>query len=205
MERVLLSTAYFPPVYYFSKIVNSSRILLESDENFLKQTYRNRCVILGANGPLSLTVPVIHGEDPKINIKEVAISYQNNWQTVHFRAIESAYRNSAYYDYYIHDLIPIFKNRCANLLQFNNQILNICLELIGCTIPVEHTTKFEKESLNDYRYNISPKIELTRIEFPEYHQVFIEKYGFTANLSILDLIFNAGPESLEVLKALKEI
>lgn len=205
MEPVLFSTAYFPPVYYFSKIANCSRILLESDENFLKQTYRNRCVILGANGILNLTVPVLHGGNPKINIREVEISYQSNWQTVHFRAIESAYRNSAYYDFYIHDLIPYFQKKYINLLEMNTQILKTCLELIGCNVLIEFTGKYEKEPFNDFRYNISPKKELNGIEFPEYHQVFIEKFGFVSNLSILDLIFNAGPDTLEILRAVKEL
>lgn len=203
MEQVVLSTAYFPPVYYFAKIVNTAGVIIENDENFLKQTYRNRCVILGANGPLSLTVPVLHGDDTKTNIREVGISYHNHWQTIHFRAIESAYRNSAFYDFYIDDFWDFFKTRYDNLLELNTRILNVCLDLIGYNVTFGYTGKFVKEQHNDFRYSISPKKELKNVAFPEYHQVFNEKFGFTPNLSILDLLFNTGPETLDILKAVQ--
>jgi len=111
MQPVLLSTAYFPPIAYFAKIVQSNRIIIEAEENYHKQTYRNRCIILGANGPLNLVLPILHGPEKKQKIRQVIIDYNNNWQQIHSRALESAYRNSPYYDYYIDDINPFFQNQ----------------------------------------------------------------------------------------------
>lgn len=203
MNPVLLSTAYFPPVFYFSQIVQSSQVTIEKEENFHKQTYRNRCVILGANGPLSLTVPVVH-DAPKINISSLNISYHSQWQLIHLRAIESAYRNSPFYEYYIDDFVPFFKRRHDTLFDFNLHILKVCLDLIGHKVVPEFTSDFEKETnKRDLRFTISPKKEITGYVFPEYHQVFMDKFGFIANLSILDLIFNVGPESLDYLRSIQ--
>ncbi|NJK97095.1 MAG: WbqC family protein [Bacteroidetes bacterium] len=200
--QVYLSTAYFPPVYYFSKICHSSLVYIESDENFQKQTYRNRCIILGANGPLSLSIPIQHTSEPKINIRDVKISYHTPWQKIHLRAIESAYRNSPFYEYYIHDFLPFFNKKFDFLLDYNQKILKTCLELADLKVNIELTNAFTKEHGNDFRFSISPKKEYPDIQFPEYNQVFIEKFGFVSNLSILDLLFNEGPESRSLLKAI---
>lgn len=207
MKSVLLSTAYFPPIIYFSHIIQSSETVIEIDENFQKQTYRNRCVILGANGTLNLTVPVQHDE-PKIKISRLNISYHDNWPLVHFRAIESAYRNSPFYDYYIDEFKPFFKEQFSSMLEFNSSILKTCLCLLNFKGKISFTKEFIKvqdNSENDFRFSLSPKKAASDYEFPEYHQVFIEKFGFIANLSILDLIFNLGPESKDYLKSIKKM
>lgn len=207
MESVLLSTAYFPPVIYFSHIIQSSEAIIEIEENFQKQTYRNRCVILGANGTLNLTVPVQHNE-PKIKISRLNISYHDNWQLIHFRAIESAYRNSPFYDYYIDEFKPFFKEQFSSMLEFNSSILKTCLCLLNFKGKISFTKEFTKvqdNSENDFRFSLSPKKATSDYEFPEYHQVFIEKFGFIPNLSILDLIFNVGPESKDYLKSIKKM
>lgn len=198
MHSILLSTAYFPPVAYFALILKSDKIYIEAEENYSKQTYRNRCVILGANGPLNLTVPVEHTQ-PKIIIKDLTISYHSNWQLNHKRAIESAYRNSPFYEYYIDDFLRFFNEKNSNLLEFNNEILKTCLEITGYKGTIEHTTKFVENTENDFRNTISPKKPELNIPFPEYHQVFINKFGFIPNLSILDMIFNCGPETKDIL------
>lgn len=198
MHSVVLSTAYFPPVSYFALILNSGKVYIETEENYSKQTYRNRCVILGANGPLNLTVPVEHTQ-PKIVVKDLAISYHSNWQLNHKRAIESAYRNSPFYEYYIDDFMSFFNEKTHNLLELNNQILNTCLELIGYKETIEFTTDFVENAEHDFRNTLSPKKPIPDIYLPEYHQVFITKFGFIPNLSILDLIFNAGPETKDIL------
>jgi hypothetical protein len=207
MKSVLLSTAYFPPVYYFAQIIECSEVIIEREENFHKQTYRNRCVILGANGPLNLTVPVQH-DDTKIRMSNLRIAYQNQWSHIHFRAIESAYRNSPFYEYYIDDFKPFFQKEFSSLLEFNSSILSTCLCQLGYKGQIKYTTEFNKKEDNpafDYRYSISPKITLENRMFPEYHQVFGEKYGFVPNLSILDLIFNVGPESSDYLNSIKKM
>lgn len=203
---VLLSTAYFPPIYYFSRIVQGSAITIEKEENFQKQTYRNRCVILGANGPLNLTIPVQH-EQPKIKISELSIAYHTNWQIIHFRAVESAYRNSPYFEYYIDDIKGFFKEKHALLFDFNMSILKTCLNLIGCKTSIHCTEQFIKEPVgadDDFRYSITPKKEADKALFPEYHQVFSEKFNFIPNLSILDAIFNIGPETLYYLQGISK-
>ncbi len=207
MKPVLLSTAYFPPIIYFSHIIQSSEVIIEKEENFQKQTYRNRCVILGANGTLNLTVPVQHDE-PKIKISRLKISYHSHWQLVHFRAIESAYRNSPFYEYYIDEFSPFFQKQFSSLFEFNSAILNVCLCLLNYKGKVTFTDEFLKEDKdveNDFRFSLSPKIAADNYAFPEYHQVFIEKFGFIPNLSILDLIFNLGPESGDYLKSIKKM
>lgn len=202
MDSVLLSTAYFPPVLYFYQIVHASDIVVEKEENFPKQTYRNRCTILSANGPLNLSVPVKHHQ-PKIKTSDICISYSDNWQPVHYRAIESAYRKSPFYEYYIDDLKKFFSEKPESLLEFNTHILKVCLELIKCRKNILFSNKFEKEEKDlDFRYKITPKKELTEYCFPEYHQVFSGKFGFLPNLSILDLIFNTGPECKDYLKSI---
>lgn len=204
MDHVLLATAYFPSVFYISRIIQTSGVIIEKEENFQKQTYRNRCVILGANGPLSLTVPVQH-EAPKIRIADLKISYHNHWQLIHFRAVESAYRNSPFYEYYMDDFQKFFQNKYDSLLEFNTQILQTCLVLIGYKGKPGFTEDYiYQESVNDYRYKISPKQKITDYEFPEYHQVFQGKFGFVPDLSVLDLIFNVGPESMEYLRNIRK-
>jgi hypothetical protein len=202
MDSVLLSTAYFPPIIYFSQLVHASEIVIEKEENFPKQTYRNRCIILGANGPLNLSVPVRHVQ-PKIKTSDICISNSDNWQPIHYRAIESAYRKSPFFEYYIDDLKKFFIEKPGSLLEFNTRILKTCLELINCRINVHFNKEFEKEEKDfDFRYKITPKKDLTEYCFPEYYQVFAVKFGFIQNLSILDLIFNTGPESKDYLRSI---
>lgn len=206
MDSVLLSTAYFPPIFYFSRIIQSSEVIIEREENFHKQTYRNRCVILGANGTLNLTVPVQH-EESKIKIADLHIAYHNNWNLIHFRAIESAYRNSPFYDYYIDDFKPFFQKQFGSLLELNSSITDTCLCILGYKGKIIYTKEFvktENTSDFDFRFSITPKKPIYDYEFPEYHQVFIEKYGFIPNLSILDLIFNVGPEAMEYLQSINK-
>lgn len=204
MDHVLLSTAYFPSIFYFSRIVQAEKVIIEKEENFLKQTYRNRCVILGANGPLSLTVPVRH-DAPKIRIADMKISYHIHWQLIHLRAIESAYRNSPFYEYYIDDFQKFFHKKYESLLDFNNQILQTCLDLLGYKGKTEYTGDFSmEETENDYRYAIIPKKAVTDFEFPAYQQVFYAKFGFVPDLSVLDLIFNAGPDSKDYLLGIRK-
>lgn len=201
MSQVLLSTAYFPPIIYFKILSESSFALIENEENFHKQTYRNRCVIYGANGPLNLTVPVQHDE-PKIKIANLGISYHSNWQLIHLRAIESAYRNSPFYEYYIDDFSKFYSVKYSSLLEFNTEILKVCICLLRLKVKIDFTTDFLKEAEQDFRYSITPKKIITDYSFPEYHQVFMDKYGFIENLSILDLIFNVGPESTHYLNSI---
>ncbi len=203
---ILLSTAYFGPVEYYSSLRGGRRVLIEGMENFPKQTYRNRCIIYGANGPLTLSVPVNRGNQPKILTKEIKIDYSSNWQKIHFRAIESAYRNSPYYEYYIDEFIPFFYHHFNYLIDFNNEILAKTCSIIGIPLYLTVTNEFIKTVTKDFidlRFNINPKNYKNnnplKLTIPEYRQVFSPKSGYIANLSIIDLIFNTGPDAINYL------
>jgi len=201
----LLSTAYFAPIQYYSKLVRYGQVVVERHENFCKQTYRNRCTIYTANGLLDLVVPVAKAGELKIPITDVEISYDTLWQKLHFKAIESAYRRSPFYEYYIDDLTVFFNVRHRFLYEFNMQIMRTVCSLMKIPFSVQESTKYIKsdKGMIDLRNGIHPKANRrqTDADFvpPKYMQVFADKWGFKPNLSILDLLFNTGPEAKELL------
>lgn len=202
---ILLSTAYFAPIRYFSKLAAYPEIYIEQHENFIKQTYRNRTVILGANGPISLIVPVEKGRGKKILIKDLRIAYDEEWQRNHWRTIFSAYNSSPFFEYYADDIEPFFRKKHEFLFDFNLKITETLIELLELETALELTGDFEHipENCLNFREQISPKTHLNEPD-PEfvpqpYTQVFSEKFGFVPDLSILDLLFNEGPSAGEVL------
>lgn len=205
-QSVLLSTAYFPPVQYISKFLLYKSIFIEKHENYNKQSYRNRCIILGANGPQNLIIPVQKDAHPRIPISEVKIDYDTNWTKMHWKAIEAAYRRSPFYEYYIDDFARYYKLKFESLLEFNTEILNLILLRIGINSAYSFTENYTEISseTDDFRNSIHPKLSKSTTDEhfrpSVYNQVFSEKYNFTENLSILDLLFNEGPNSLSVIK-----
>lgn len=205
-KNVLLSTACFAPVQYFTKLSQFESVFIEQHENFQKQTYRNRYVILGANGPLPLVVPVVKGRGKKINIKDLKISYDTDWQRNHWRTIFSAYNSSPFFEYYQDDIRLYFEKPSKFLFDFNMAALETVCELVGIDPNIQLTADFESvpnETLN-LREAVSPKNQTAQPD-PQFHpkpytQVFSEKFGFTPNLSILDLLFNEGPNSIGVVQ-----
>ncbi len=203
-KALLLSTAYFAPVQYYTMCLAYQTIYIEQFENFIKQTYRNRCVILGANGPVSLVIPVVKGRGPKTLIKDLKISYDVDWQRNHWRTIFSAYNSSPFFEFFKDDIFPFFEKNEKFLLDFNLKIHEIILELLELENNTVLTTDFERttaQTLN-LREVISPKNKTQNNNFKpqRYTQVFSEKFGFTPNLSILDLLFNSGPNSCTILE-----
>ena len=203
---ILLSTAYFAPIRYYSKLVTYPEIYIEQHENFVKQTYRNRTLILGANGPIPLIVPVEKGRGPKIRIKDIRIAYDEEWQRNHWRTIFSAYNSSPFFEYYADEIEPFFRKKHEFLFDFNQQITEAILEILEVPAQLNLTEEFEKtpENCLNFRDQISPKIHKTAEDpnfvSPEYTQVFSEKFGFVPDLSILDLLFNEGPSALGLLE-----
>jgi len=203
---ILLSTAYFPPVQYISKFLLFENVFIEQYENFTKQTYRNRCVILAANGPVSLVIPVVKGRGSKIKIRDLKISYDTDWQRNHWRTIFSAYNSSPFFEFYRDDISPFFEKTWKFLFDYNLAILEIICELMEIDFNVELTDDFEKVDSNtqNFREAISPKKQKAKRDndfHPHaYTQVFAEKFGFVPNLSILDLLFNEGPNSYNILE-----
>lgn len=203
-NAVLLSTAYFAPLPFYSLAVKSPKIYIEQYENYIKQTYRNRCVILGANGPISLIVPVVKGRGSKIRIKDLQISYDVDWQRNHWRTIFSAYNSSPYFDYFNDDIFPFFEMKEKFLFDYNLKIHETICNLLEIENNVILTEDFEKtnEFATKLSELVSPKNKQVNKQFKTnaYTQVFSEKFGFVPNLSILDLLFNEGPNSYTFLE-----
>ena len=195
-SRQPLSTTYFGPVQWYQRLCQPEQVWIERWESFQKQTLRNRCLIASANGVQALTVPVEHSAGNCL-VKDVRISDHGNWRHLHWTALRSAYGKSPFFDYYEDDLHPFFENihpnRWAYLFDFNEAIREKMCELIDIHPVVSYTTTFVQGGLTDAE--ALPVGEITA-SFKPYYQVWQEKHGFLPNLSILDLLFNMGPESI---------
>jgi len=205
MADVYLSTAYFPPIQYFCKLLEYNTIIIEAEEHYQKQSYRNRCRILGPNGAQSLSIPVERGRLREIPIRDIKIDYSMSWQSNHFRSIKTAYRSAPYYEHYMDNLIPLFQTQDKFLFDYNLRIieqLNASLEINPELII---SKSFDKNpEFDDFRDAIHPKKRMQKedshFQPKEYMQVFMEKHGFQENLSILDLLMNEGPLSIATIK-----
>ena len=210
----LLSTAYFPPVSYFAAMAEEmgvtvpSVVYIEACENFQKQSYRNRCLFYGAEGVQTLSFPIVHeGGTHKIPITEIKIDYKTPWVQQHERAITSAYRTSAFFEYYQDELFAILESRQERLFDLNMMLTRFFIEKTGILVDLRVTEDYHREPLfTDLREAVHPKRQNTiladlGLEKP-YFQVFSPKYGFKSDLSIMDLLFNEGPESIVYLKKL---
>lgn len=199
--KQLLSTTYFGPIQWYQKLYRAESVQIERWESFQKQTYRNRCIIATTNGPQALTVPI--ERQFTINcIKDIRISDHGNWRHLHWNALQSAYGESPFFDYYQDDIRPFFEQRWDYLLDFNEAIREKMCELLDIQPKVDYSKKFTVYSLSscvpDYRMVIRPKNPEPDPDFTpkRYYQVYEQKHGFLPNLSILDLLFNMGPESI---------
>ena len=219
---MLLNTAYFPPIGYFALMakeftlspdrVNPSIVYIEACENYQKQSYRNRCRYYAGDGVQTLSFPIVHtdGSHNNIPIREVKVDYTTDWVTRHKRAIESAYRMSAYFDYYADELFDILDSHPDTLFSLNMQITGFFIGKAGLAVDLRETDTFCPYGSDmygdDFREKIHPKRPDTilhdmNLEKP-YFQVFSGKYGFIPNLSVMDLLFNEGPDSILYLKNL---
>lgn len=203
-SQILLPTSYFPPVLYFAHLAQASNARIELHEHYPKQTYRNRCRILSARGPMDLSVPVIKTEGNHTPIHQMGISYVEAWQRNHQRAILAAYNKSPYFLYYQDELEYIFTHRYETLAELNRELLETICGLIGIDCTITYTEEYQAipEGFLDLRPVFTPKKQ-PQISFPAYTQVFSERLSFAPNLSILDLLFCLGPESLVYIENLK--
>lgn len=221
IEKSLLSTAYLPPIEYFAAIANSAGVEIESGEMYQKQSYRTRCHINGANGILVLTLPVLRsaakegGENShKIPISQIKIDYSKPWLQQHKRALEAAYMSSPFFEYYMDELYEILDSGEEFLLKMNSALTLKIAEFIGIEGNISLSTGdyippgspvFDDGRVLDLRDSIHPKKGislLTTLELNKpYYQVFTNKQGFVENLSILDLLFNEGPNSISFLES----
>lgn len=194
---VVLPMLYLPPIEYFMAINKyKPGILIECNEHFPKQTYRNRANICSPDGVLALTVPVMKGSKNHTSVKDVKISYEFNWQRLHWMSLQACYRRSAYFEYYEDDFAPFYVNRETFLFDYNEQLLQLLLKLAKIKTPLAYTETYQAEypGFTDLRSSINPKKE-SNIDQKPYFQVFEEKNGFLKNLSIVDLLFNQGPQA----------
>lgn len=195
MDTVLLSSAYLPPVNFFTAIKNGGDVLIEQYDNYCKQTYRNRCVIATAGGRQTLTIPVVKSDSPKQLMKDVRISDHGDWRRQHWNALESAYMNSPFFMYYQDDFRPFYEKKIDFLIDFNTELTELILKLAGMEKCLKLTESYTRpdSGTRDLRKMVEPGVEESEEQRP-YWQVFKQKYGFQPNLSAIDLLFNMGPE-----------
>ena len=196
-HRVLLSSFYLAPVEYYSRLHRAGSALIEIYDNYQKQSYRNRCTIAGANGPLSLSIPVEKPTASNSMMKDIRIAEHGNWRHLHWNAIASAYNSSPFFQYYEEDFRPFYEKRYTFLHDLNEELRQLLCRLIGVETTLSCSTAYMQtlpENLIDLRETIHPK-KRSDYETGHYYQVFAGRHGFIPNLSIIDLLFNMGNES----------
>ena len=195
LNNPLLPTAYLAPICYYAILLQHPNCSIELKEHFIKQSIRNRCDIYGANGKLRLTIPKERKGSSRTIIENLKISYKQNWQKQHWNAIESAYNSSPFFEYYKDELKPIFEEKEEYLANFNSKLQNVIHIMLQKKNTIKNTTEYLHKGdffdLRNYTWELKNQ--------EKYDQVFMEKKGFIPNLSILDLLFNLGPESADYL------
>lgn len=191
----LLYPTYFPNISSYIVMAHAEKLVFEVQDSYQKQTYRNRCYIYGANGKLGLHIPVKYSQKNRQNTSEILIDNSSNWQSIHWKSLESAYKTSPYFEYYQDDLVSLFTTKKESLLGFNLECIEIINSCLNLSIKYSKSLEFNKEKQQkEYRYLVNARKE-SEIKINPYIQVFQEKHGFINNLSILDLLFNEGPNA----------
>ena len=203
---VCLNTSYLGPIQHYAKLMQFNHCIVEVYDHYGKQSYRNRCNIYGANGLLPLSVP-IKKDRPKVYTKDILIDYDTNWRKMHWKGIESAYQSSPFFEFYRDDFLPFYEKKYLFLIDFNMDLEAMILDFLEIDCQVEFSDHFIQpgKSTFDYRDVFHPKKkrrgEDAHFKPVEYPQVFDEKHGFIPNLSIIDLLFNEGPNASLILES----
>ena len=202
MSKILIHPSYFPSILQMVAVSHANEVILEVHGNYQKQTYRNRTYIAHNNGKLLLNIPVKHNKTGiRQQMKSVIIENDFPWQSHHWKSIQTAYRTSPFFEYYEDDLQSIFTKPASGLLDLNIQIFDFLCDLLGITVSVSQTQEYEHSpNIIDLRSLIEVKSS-ANYKFQTYTQVLQEHHGFLPNLSVLDLIFNEGPNALSYLEA----
>ncbi len=201
-STAILSTAYLAPIQYYSKLINYPTCIIEHCEHYTKQTYRSRCDIYSPNGLKTLSVPLVK-RNHRQAVKDLKISYNVDWQKLHWRTLESSYRRSPFFEYFEDDLYPFYHDKKYDfLIDLNEALQQEMLLLLKCKVNYSFTAEYIKEYVDadDYRNIISPKESLNSDKYFEpkkYSQVFENRHGFIPNLSVVDLLFNQGSRAME--------
>ena len=196
---------YNGPLNYYARLVKAQEIVLEQYDSYTKQTYRNRCLIMGPNGVITLSIPVKKSSGAKTHMRDIRIDYDSNWNRIHWRSLVASYASSPFFEYLADEIIHFYEKPYEFLLDLNRQLLETTLEILGLATQVGCSEEFTPiQSERDIRQFIHPKKDQAVADpafLPmEYQQVFSDRLGFRPNLSILDLIFNMGPDALVYLQ-----
>ena len=196
---ILIHPNYFPNIYQFIQIIKAKNILFEVSDNYQKQTFRNRTYIYGANGKLGLFIPVIHTHKNRELFKDVKISYESNWMDLHLKSLQSAYRSSPYFEYFEDDFIKLYSEKEKFLADFNIKCIKLISNLLDLDLDFKISSEYVEKTndIIDLR-DLSNARKQKTIETPKYIQVFESKHGYLNNLSIIDLIFSEGPNSVSL-------
>ncbi len=200
--NILLHPSYFPSISHFAAMAQADEITFEIEDNFQKQTNRNRTYIYSPNGLQLLNIPVKHSKDGHQKTKDIKIEAESDWQKQHFKSLEAAYRSSPFFEFFEDDIRPIFEKKYAFLLDLNLETLAILSKCLRMKLEYNTTTEFFHEvdhtTITDFRFLINGKKDPS--SFETYTQVFDDKFGFLNNLSVLDLLFNEGKYAADYLK-----
>lgn len=200
MNSVLVQPTYFSTIAQYVAIAKCNQIIFEVEDNFQKQTYRNRCYINTANGKQLLNVPVKHQKGVKQKTKDVKIDYKDNWQKQHLKALKTAYSSSPFFEFYIDDLLPLYEKKQTYLLDLNIESHLLIMDALQLDIPFKKSENYiTKTEYLDLRHLAIDKNKAS-YNFERYIQVFEQNNGFISNLSILDLLFLEGPNALNYLE-----
>lgn len=206
-EIAVLTSSYLPSIQYMAKLISYKDVMVEISETYAKQSYRNRCVILSCNGPLTLSIPVIKVNGNCTLTKDIEIDNTTNWQKNHWKSIESAYRNSTYFDFVTDIISPCYNRREHLLVDFNDRLIDEILGFLRIRKSLNKTKEFVKDypdGVDDFRTSIHPKAQHQLLDndfIPvKYYQVFNDRFNFYPNLSVIDLLFNEGLDSLSVIE-----
>jgi len=196
---ILIHPTYFPSVSHFAAMLQADSVTFEVDDNFQKQSNRNRMYIYSANGLQLLNIPVKHSKDERRKYRDIRIEPAFNWQKQHFKSLEAAYRTSPYFEFFEDDIRPVFEQKQTFLMDLNFRIYDIITGCLGIDLPYQKTTEYFREvDQTDFRPLVNGKKD--EHTFTQYTQVFDDRHGFLNNLSILDLLFNEGRHAVTYLK-----
>lgn len=200
--NIILHPTYFPSIASFVAFAKADSVMFEVEDNYQKQTYRNRSYIYGANGRLLLNIPVKHTHKNRQKYKNILIANEEAWQSLNWKSIQSAYRSSPFFEFYEADFAPLFENQYKFLIDHNFECLEVVLNCLELDLNYSKTSNYQEEvsPIIDYRCLANARKERP-LEFEEYTQVFMDKFGFIQNLSILDLLFNEGTSALGYLRS----
>ena len=201
--NILIHPTYFPSISHFAAIVQAEKVTFEMEDNFQKQTNRNRTYIYSPNGIQLLNIPVKHSKIAHQKTKDIQIENDFDWQKQHFKSLEAAYRSSPFFEYFEDDLLPIFEKKHSFLMDLNLEVFDLITRCLRMKIEYSTTTEYfheiNSEEITDFRFLANGKKDHS--QFESYTQVFDDKFGFINNLSVLDLVFNEGKFALDYLKS----